>query len=579
MLIASPRMSAWLKGDVGSIGTVLRRVLFALLGIQAVLGLALVIGALMTTNLVSQLVDDRLAPIGELQHVMDGYALSLTTAQKVQSGNITASGALAVIDAAQATIEINWAKFRAHRIDHAKDVTDIDTARIEANIALGNLRALLRRNELDRLGFFISGPLYAAIDPLTESTTSLMEELRADAARQQGLVRYRVVRAFIIVGLLTLLAVSVGWWGMRMVSRRITGPLGEIAVATHRITDDQLDGVIPSLDRTDEIGDIARALAFARQRSIDARRLAAESRRAEEALHRREMQEHAANAKRAAHLDSLFAVFEREAGALVAQLKSAGPHLRDTAGAMSGQASEAEHHALATAALAEQSAGSARTIAQSSAALASAIEDISMAANKSRLGVGTVRERTIAGRDHAESLESLVSEIASVLESIAAIAGQTNLLALNATIEAARAGEAGRGFAVVAEEVKGLSRQTQAAAGKIESRLLAVRTASDTVLATIQSIDALVAGLDQSAADVAEAVEQQRDMTRRIAHAITEVEGGTADAAAKTHTLHERAEKARGTAHALAGTADTVAGNVERLRQQINQLISDVRAA
>ncbi|MBX9731138.1 MAG: hypothetical protein K2X59_07405, partial [Sphingomonas sp.] len=168
---------------------------------------------------------------------------------------------------------------------------------------------------------------------------------------------------------------------------------------------------------------------------------------------------------------------------------------------------------------------------------------------------------------------------ASVLDFIAVIAGQTNLLALNATIEAARAGAAGRGFAVVAEEVKGLARQTQAAAGKIESRLTAVRAASDTVLTTIESIDTLVADLDQSATNVADAVEQQRDMTRRIAHAIAEVEDGTANAATNMQTLHGRAERAHGTAGDLAHTADDVAGNVDQLRAQINKLIADVRAA
>eukprot|EP01037_Dinobryon_pediforme_P037949 gene37949-45688_t len=162
---------------------------------------------------------------------------------------------------------------------------------------------------------------------------------------------------------------------------------------------------------------------------------------------------------------------------------------------------------------------------------------------------------------------------------IAAVAGQTNLLALNATIEAARAGEAGRGFAVVAEEVKGLARQTQTAAGRIDALLAAVRPASDTVLATIESVDGLVAELDQSSANVAQAVDQQRGMTQAIAYAIAEVEDGTADAAANMQTLRERAQRSRQTSDDVTRTAEDVAGSVERLRGQINQLMADVRAA
>ncbi len=576
-----PHLKAWSDGHATTIAVLLRRVVIAMFGIQAILASALIVGAFMTTNSVQRLVDDRLYPIAELQHVTDGYATSLATAHKVESGNLSPTSALGAIDSAHQVIEANWLKFRERDVarDYARNIAEIDSARLDANAAIERLQELLRRGDTDRLQFFVSGALYAAIDPLTASTNTLMDRLRDDASQQQAAMRYRVVRAYVVVALLIILAVLVGLWGMRIVTRRIAGPLGEIAVATHGITDDRQDVAIPGLERTDEIGDIARALAFARQRSSDARRLSEESRHAEEALHRRQLRENQANAKRAADLDALFAVFERDAGAVVAQLKSASPILRETASAMSGEATEAEHHALATASLAEQSASSARTIAQSSGALATAIEHISDAANKSREGVGTVRERTIAGRDHAESLGALVSEIASVLDFIAVIAGQTNLLALNATIEAARAGPAGRGFAVVAEEVKGLARQTQAAASKIETRLLAVRRASDTVLGTIQSIDALVAGLDRSATDVAGAVGQQRDMTRRIASAIGEVENGTAFTASNMQMLYERAERARGTAADLAHTADDVAGSVERLRGQINKLIADVRAA
>lgn len=571
----------WFNGQTTSIGVALRRVFVALLAIQGVLALMLIIGAFSTSNAMRVLVREKIYPIAQLQLVTDNYAKALATAHKVVSGNTSSAGALDVIITARQEIARNWKLFRAHDLDprHAAMISRVDAARGNANRAIDGLDRLIRDGQTEKLAFFVSGPLNAAIDPLTGASDSLIAALRKDVGAEQRTMQNRYWRAYVVVTIVTVMAILVGWWGMRTVSQRITRPLAAIAVATHHITDDKHDAIIPGLDRDDEIGAIARALAFARQRSIDARRLSEESLRAGETLHRREVKDHAAKAKRAADLDALFAIFEGQAGSVVDGLKSAGPRLRETAAAMSGEAAEAEHHALATAALAEQSAASARTIAQSSAALASAIDNIGRAANDSRNGVGTVRTRTLAGRDHAESLGELVNEIASVLDFIAIIAGQTNLLALNATIEAARAGPAGRGFAVVAEEVKGLARQTQLAAGKIESRLAAVREASATVLSTIESIDSLVAGLDQSATNVADAVEQQRDMTRRIARAIAEVEGGTADAAASMQTLHGRAERTRGTASDLASTADAVAGNVDRLRGHINQLIADVRAA
>ena len=99
---------------------------------------------------------------------------------------------------------------------------------------------------------------------------------------------------------------------------------------------------------------------------------------------------------------------------------------------------------------------------------------------KNRLALDALRDYQESRRSEVEAERSRiqlvvdqVNALAPFVDLIKQIAKQTNLLALNAAIEAARAGEAGRGFSVVADEVRKLSEQTEQAAVKIGSGILA----------------------------------------------------------------------------------------------------------
>ncbi|MBY0260545.1 methyl-accepting chemotaxis protein [Methylobacterium sp.] len=173
------------------------------------------------------------------------------------------------------------------------------------------------------------------------------------------------------------------------------------------------------------------------------------------------------------------------------------------------------------------------------------------------------------------ALATAGNEIASIVDTISAVARQTNLLALNATIEAARAGEAGRGFVVVAAEVKALAIETARAADDVRSRIARLRegaTASSAAIgAAAEAIEAVrpafgtVRGIvDQQVGIVTHVVSE----ATRTADLIADVNIGAGETSAATVALDHRAEAMES---AAARAAEEAAGLGRRFVAVIRQ--------
>ncbi len=381
-----------------------------------------------------------------------------------------------------------------------------------------------------------------------------------DAASQANALQTLAV--VVVLALITLgIALLLG--------RRISRPILALTTATQALADGNLAIAVPETGRGDEIGVLAKAIEVLRGKSAEA----AELRREQDRL-----KEEAATERQRA-MQSLAAGFEASVKRVVDGIAASATAMEGSANALSEAASESDGRTSSAAAAAEQTSANVGTVAAATDQLSASIQEISRQVVQS----SGIASEAVADTDRTNSMMAELYEsakrVGDIVALISGIASQTNLLALNATIEAARAGEAGKGFAVVATEVKALATQTARATEEIQAKVGEIQSMTGAAVTAIEGIGKTVSQMNEITTAVAAAVEEQGAATGEIANSVQQAAAGTREVSVNVAGAQRAAAQTGLGASTVLEAAGTLSREAERLRQEVERFLAEVRAA
>lgn len=365
------------------------------------------------------------------------------------------------------------------------------------------------------------------------------------------------------IAVITILVLGLGV----MISRKITQPIQFLTDAMGRLAGGEKEIEIPVTKRKNELGDMGRAVLVFQENMITADRLAAEQEESQKVQN-----------DRAKQITEMTAVFEHDSESVLTMVRTAISQMSSTADGMKVSADQLNIRSTAVSSAALEASSNVQTVASASEELAASIQEIgTQAANSTRIAgeaVVKVEETNVTVSGLAESAQRIGAAISLIND----IADQTNLLALNATIEAARAGDAGKGFAVVASEVKNLANQTASATEEISKQIGDVQKSTEEAVTAISGISSVINQVDEIAAAIAAAVEEQMAATHEIARNVEQASNGTGEVTENIEGVSALATETEQAANDVHGASSQVQSQSDAMNEFIQGFLQKVRA-
>ncbi len=445
------------------------------------------------------------------------------------------------------------------------DFKDRWAVEVKAENQAASLKRLTDRSgAADALARSLDG-FEAALEVLDRDVT--LNGRAADAAAGDTEAAYHsgIFEALLLAAIGIFIALGAG----AFVVFGLSAPLRGLTLAMQAVAAGRLDTEIPSVERGNEIGDMARTLVVFRDGLAETERLRAAQAEKDQALGIRMTAERREIADR----------FMATMGALAQTFVKSSADVADAAETLTVTAEETSTRATAVAQAAAEASANVQTVAASTEELEASVQEITGQVGHSTEVAQAAADEATKTEANIRMLSQAAEKIGDVVNLIKDIAGQTNLLALNATIEAARAGEAGKGFAVVASEVKQLAAQTAKATDEIAAKIGEIQSATAETVGSISRIVGTIGSIREVTSSIAGAVEQQGAATREISGNTHHAARGAAQVTENITGVGRSAEMTGTAASRLMGLSSSLSAQADDLTRQVESFVTTLRSA
>lgn len=419
-----------------------------------------------------------------------------------------------------------------------------------------NLRAIID-GEMVEMTNIITKDAEALVDEAGEARVILTEETHQ-------IIETAEIE-MVVVG---VLGIVIGAVAAISIGNATANPIVQITEVMTKLASGAMDTQVPSKQRKDEIGKMAKALDTFKEGMIEANR-----------LNELQLLEAKAKETQRQRMEEVSKKFESDVTGVVNTVSASTEQVHGSSQGMATIADDTARRSSAVAAASEQAAANVQTVASAAEELTASIHEIASQVGRGTTIADTAVAKVEGANEQVKGLAEAAEHIGEVLALITDIADQTNLLALNATIEAARAGDAGKGFAVVATEVKNLAAQTAKATEEITTQVNDIQQATGDAVHAILDIGDTINELREIATTVAAAVEEQGAATSEIARNVEEASHGTTEVTRNIRAVSEGANDTGASANEVITVIDDLASQNRVLTEQVRWFLSEIKAA